>query len=275
MMRAVSGDWPELPYDAWRDTRDTLHLYLQIIGKVRHTLSPVEPDWGQAPLYLTARGVTTSPIPHPAGGVFDIDVDFVDHVVAVRSVRGTIERIRLQPRTVAGFYGELMAALARLDVPVQIATDPSDVEDGIPFPDDTVHASYDAAWANLFWRTLSCVQPVLREHRARFPLKVTPVQLWWGSLDLAYARYADPATSWAAGFWPGDPKTPEASFYAYSLPKPAGIEQQPGWSEARNEFLLPYETVRGTRDPGRALLDFLDRTFETSSVNVRVDADEE
>jgi hypothetical protein len=250
-------------------------MYLQIVGKVRHTLSPVEPDWGQAPLYLTARGLTTSPIAHPTGSSFDIDVDFVDHVIAVRSVRGTIERIRLQPRTVAGFYGELMAALARLDVPAQIATNPSDVENGIPFPDDTVHASYDPAWANRFWQTLVRVRSVLQEHRARFVGRVTPVQLWWGSLDLAYARYADPATQWAAGFWPGDPKTPEASFYAYFSPRPDGIEQAPGWSEARGEFLLPYEAVRVAGDPRRALLGFLDRTFETSSVNVQVDADED
>jgi Family of unknown function (DUF5996) len=261
----VTGDWPELPYATWRDTRDTLHLYLQVVGKVRHTLSPVEPDWGHAPLYRTARGLTTPPIPHPSGGVFDIDVDLVDHAVTVRTVRGGREQLRLEPRTVAAFYGELMAALARLDVPAEIATNPSDVEDGIPFPLDNEHASYDPEWAHRFWRVLVCVHTVLAEHRAHFAGRVTPVQLWWGSFDLSYARYADPASHWAAGFWPGDPKTPEASFYAYGVPKPDGIEQAPGWSEARGEFLLPYDTVRAAADPRRALLEFLDSTYSLVS----------
>jgi hypothetical protein len=160
-------DWPELPYEAWQPTRDTLHMYLQIVGKLRLALAPMEPQWGQVPLYVTARGLNTSPIPHPSG-VFDVDVDLVEHVVSVRMVRGDVSRIRLEPRSVADFYRELMEALTDAGVRVTITETPSEVPDPIPFPVDTVHASYEPEWANRFWRALVSVDAVLKAHRARF-----------------------------------------------------------------------------------------------------------
>jgi hypothetical protein len=257
--------WPELPYHAWQETRDTLHMYLQIIGKVRHTLSPQQADWGHAPLYLTARGLNTSPIPHP-NGVFDIDVDLVDHAVSVRTTAGRIDRIRLEPRTVADFYAELMHILGAAGLPVEISTTPSDVPNGIPFPEDGLHASYDPESANRWWHVLVSVDRVLKEHRARYDGRVSPVQLWWGSLDLAYSRYAGKVES-AAGFWPGDERHPEAAFYAYASPKPAGLEAASvrpaaaAWSSELGEFVLPYDAVRSAADPREALLEFLEGTY--------------
>jgi hypothetical protein len=280
---ASSGDWPELPYDAWRDTRDTLHMYLQVIGKVRLALAPMEPQWAQVPLYVTARGLNTSPVPH-AAGVFDVDVDLVDHVVSVRAVPGAVQRIGLEPRSVADFYRELMGALAEAGVPVSITETPCEVPEPIPFPEDTVHASYEPAWANRFWRALVSVDAVMKEHRARFRGKASPVQLFWGALDLSYMRFsgrpaqpppgADVVTRYAAdaehvcaGFWPGDGRHPEPAFFAYAIPPPDGIARaaiepaEAGWSEALGEFVLPYDAVRTARDPRRALLGFLETTY--------------
>jgi hypothetical protein len=277
------GDWPELPYEAWRPTRDTLHMYLQVIGKVRLALAPMEPQWTQVPLYVTARGLNTSPIPH-AAGVFDIDVDLVDHVVAVRTAHGGVELIRLQPRSVADFYRELMGALERAGVPVEITPEPQEVPEPIPFTEDTVHASYEPGWANRFWRALVAVDAVLKEHRARFLGKTSPVHLFWGSLDLSYirfsgrdaepppdadliTRYSADAEQICAGFWPGDVRHPEPGFFAYAFPHPKGVEKaeiapaEAGWSPELGEFLLPYEAVRTAPDPRRALLDFLETTY--------------
>ena len=261
--------WPELPYAAWRETRDTLHMCLQIVGKVRHTLSPKEPDWGHAPLYLTARGLNTSPIPHP-NGVFDIDVDLIDHVVSVRTTTDRVDRIALASRPVADFYAELMGALDAAGLPVEIDAKPSDVPDGIPFAEDVVHATYDPEWANRFWNVLVVVDRVLKEDRAGFAGKVSPVQLWWGSFDLAYSRFLG-AEQAAAGFWPGDEKLPHAAFYGYTSPKPNGIEDvsiEPAggfWSTELGEFVLPYDAVRASADPRAALLEFLESTHRAGA----------
>ncbi len=270
--------WPPLPYQDWQDTRDTLHMQLQVIGKVRLALSPPEPEWANVPLYLTARGLWTSTIPHPSGEVFDIDVDLVDHHVAVRTGSGRVERIALSP-PVASFYGELMAALERVEVPVEISTLPSEVPDPIPFPDDLAHATYDPAAVTRFWRTLLAVEAVLREHRGRFSGKAPPVQLWWGTLDVTTTRFSgrpvEPAPDadvitriggdeehFSGGFWPGDARTPYAAFFAYMYPRPDGIELSSRWSEDRGEFLLPYDDVRRSDDPRGTLLEFLDYAFE-------------
>lgn len=287
-MTVAPGDWPELPYEAWRPTRDTLHMYLQVIGKVRLALAPMEPQWAHVPLYVTARGLNTSPLPH-AAGVFDIDVDLVDHTVAVRAVDGGVERITLEPRSVADFYRELMGALERAGVPVEITLAPQEVPEPIPFDEDTVHASYEPEWANRFWRALVSADAVLKEHRARFHGKASPVHLFWGALDLSYARFsgrqvepppdADLITRYSAdaeqicaGFWPGDGRHPEPSFFAYASPHPEGVEKAEiapaaaGWSPQLGEFLLPYEAVRTAPDPRRALLDFLETTYRAPAV---------
>jgi hypothetical protein len=266
-------DWPELPYEAWHETKDTLHMVIQIVGKVRAALAPVEEDWGHAPLYVTARGVNTSPIPHP-NGVFDIDVDFIDHVLSVRKTDGRLDRIRLEPRTVADFYAELMGVLDAAGLSVEIKAIPSDVPDGIPFAEDAVHKSYDPEWANRFWQTLVCVDRVLKEHRSRFRGKTSPVQLWWGSFDLAYCRYSGrlvEAQHAAAGFWPGDKRYSHAAFYAYTSPKPDGIDAanvEPDtafWSTDMGEFLLPYDSVRTAPDPRASLLAFLGSTYRAGA----------
>jgi hypothetical protein len=277
----VSEPWPELPYEAWRDTKQTLHMYLQILGKLRLVLSPREPQWAHVTLYATARGLNTSPLPHP-NGVFDVDVDFVDHVVSVRTVDGRTERVRLEPRSVADFYAELMEALERAGVPVEISTMPQEVPDPIPFPDDRVHASYDPEWANRFWRVLVSVDAVLKEHRGRFRGKASPVHFFWGTFDHTYARFSgrllEPppeagviereggdAEQAAAGFWPGDDKTTMPAFFAYTYPKPDGIEKAALWSTDLGEFLLPYDDVRTATDPRRALLDFLESTYRAGA----------
>ncbi len=270
--------WLPLPYEEWRDSRDTLHMQLQVIGKVRLALSPREPEWANVPLYLTGRGLWTSTLPHPSGEVFDIDADLVEHRVAVRTGSGRVEVVPLHA-PVASFYAELMAALDRCDVPVEISTLPSEVPDPIRFPDDTVHATYDGGAVTRFWRVLLSVEAVLREHRARFPGKAPPVQLWWGTLDLTTTRFtgrsvapppgADLITriggdeeQYCGGFWPGDAQTPYPAFFAYMYPKPDGVEQGRWWNGELGEFILPYDDVRESRDPRQTLLEFLDYTFE-------------
>ena len=260
--------WPELPFEAWRDTKETLRLYLQIAGKVRATLSPVEPNWGHAPFYLTARGATTSPIPL-GDRAFEIDFDFVDHFVLVRLTDGRVFSLALEPRTVADFHGDLLGLLASHDIEVGISAGPSDVADGIPFAEDNLHSSYDAEWANRWWHVLVAVRAVFAEHRAAYDGRVTPVQLWWGSMDLAYSRFD--AAEHAAGFWPGDAKHPNAAFYAYTSPRPDGLESasiEPGpasWSSELGEFLLPYEAVRAAPDPRAVLLEFLESAYRAGS----------
>jgi len=259
-------DWPELPYEAWSATKETLHMQVQMLGKLRLTLAPPEPEWAHIPLYVTARGLNSSPIPHP-NGVFDLDVDFVDHVVSIRTVAGAVERIRLEPRTVADFYAELMRALERAGVPAQINVVPSDVPNGIPFPEDAVHESYDAEWAHRFWRVLVAVDSVLKEHRARFVGKTFPVSFWWGSFDLSYSRFSGRGSEHASvGFWPGDERHRQAAFYAYTVPRPEGIEEAvPGWHTGLGEFVLPYDEVRSAADPRAALLDFAETTYRAGA----------
>lgn len=283
-----AGDaWPELPYAAWADTRHTLHRYLQIVGKLRLALCPAEPQWGHVPLYVTARGLTTLPIPHPHGA-FDVDVDLVEHVVSVRTVGGRVERVRLGPRSVAAFYGELMQALERAGVACAISTAAVEVPDPIPFPEDEVHASYEPEWASRFHRVLVAVDAVLKEHRGRFRGKTSPVHFFWGSFDLSYARFSgrllEPpagagtimrathdAEQACAGFWPGDESYPEAAFFAYVWPKPEGVEaarvepEAAGWHARLGEFLLPYAALLQSGDPRRALLEFLESTYRAGA----------
>lgn len=270
--------WPPLPYEEWKDTRDTLHMQLQVIGKVRLALSPFEPQWANVPLYLTGRGLSTSTIPHPSGEVFDITVDLVDHHVAVRTGSGRVERIPISA-PVAAFYTDVMAALARAGVPVEISTLPSEVPDPIPFPEDTVHAAYDPVAVTRFWHALLGIEAVLRERRARFRGKTPPVQLWWGSLDLAMSLYSGRAVAtppdadvitrlggdeayFCSGFWPGNARTPYPAFFAYMYPKPDGIERAKWWNDDLGELIRPYDEVRESGDPRRALLEFVDYAFD-------------
>jgi Family of unknown function (DUF5996) len=276
-------EWPPLPYNEWRDTRDTLHMYTQVVGKIRLALSPFEPQWANVPLYVTARGLTTSPVPKGLR-TFDMEFDLVGHQLVVRTSDGGVEQIPLRPRAVADFYGDVMSVLARLGVDVTISRGPSEVPDPIPFAEDRVHHSYDPGQANRFFRVLSQVDVVFKAHRARFKGKSPPVHFFWGSFDLAVTRfsgrtvtpppgagtierYGGDAEQICALFWPGNEAFRNAAFVAYPWPAVEGIETaaiQPdaaGWNTDLGEFLLTYDDVLAAPSPERAIRDFLESTY--------------
>jgi hypothetical protein len=280
-------EWPELPYGAWRDTRDTLHLYTQVAGKVRLALTAREPQWANVALYVTARGLTTSPVPSNRGA-FAIDFDLVDHGVVVATAEGRSERLALTSRPVAEFHRDLLGAIARLGIEVEITPVPSEIPNAIPFAEDGVHGTYDPEWANRFFRVLSRVDLVMKEHHGRFTGRTSPVHFFWGSFDLAVTRFsgrpAEPppgadvimrysadAEQVCAGFWPGDARLEEPAFFGYAYPKPDGVEAAPvrpdaaRWYPHLGEFAMPYEAVRTAADPRLAVLDFLESTYEAGA----------
>ena len=278
--------WPALPYEDWRETRDTLHMYTQVIGKLRLALCPFEPQWANVPLYLTARGLNTTLM--PAGPrSFDAEFDFVDHVLVMRSSDGVVTR-RPLGGPVADFYASVMSDLETLDVDVTFSVLPSEVTDPIRFPEDRSHRTYDPEFARRFWRVLSSIDAVLKEHRARFSGRTTPVQFFWGTFDLALARFSGRPASMgakagiierlsgnaeliAAGWWPGDERHPSPAFYAYAHPKPEGVERaailgpKAGWDANAGEFLMPYSAVQAAVDPRAAIVDFLDSTYRVGA----------
>lgn len=287
-------EWPALPYEEWRETRDTLHMYTQVIGKLRLALSPFEPQWANVPLYLTARGLTTSPIPVGLR-TLDAEFDLIDHWLVLRTSDGQVER-RPLGGPVADFYHEVMSALARLRVEVAISVVPSEVANPIPFPDDRTHHVYDATHATRFFEVLSMVDVVFKQHRAGFRGRTTLVQFFWGTFDLALARFSGrPATpppgagvisrfsadadEICAGWWPGDERNPNPSFYAYAAPKPEGLARatiEPrgaAWSDAAGEFLFPYEAARSAPDPRQAVVDFLRTTYAAAAALMDWDID--
>jgi hypothetical protein len=274
--------WPALPYEDWRETRDTLHMYSQVIGKLRLALSPFEPQWGHVPLYVTTRGLTTSPMPVGLGTI-DAEFDLIGHELVLRSNKGDTER-RALGGDVADFYHDVMRMLRRMHVDVAVSVLPSEVAHPIPFPDDHTHSTYDAEAATRFFRVLSIVDVVMKEHRARFRGRTTPANFFWGTFDLALTRYSgrsvDPrpgagllervggdAEAICAGWWPGDERVRYPAFFAYAYPAPDGVQGlavQPGsagWNTTAGEFLLPYETARLETDPRQAVLDFLESTY--------------
>jgi len=289
-MTAASGRrWPELPYAVWNDTRDTLHLWTQIVGKVRLALTPwLNHSWHVA-LYVTARGLTTSPIPY-GDTAFQIDFDFIDHVLWVRTSGGPLRQVILSPMSVADFYAALIAALGELGINVRISTMPCEIINAIPFDIDRAHASYDRVYANRFWRVLAATHQVMAHFRTGFLGKVSPVHFFWGSFDLAVTRFSGrraprhpggvPHLSDAvareayshevssAGFWPGSPGPVEyAAFYSYAYPAPEGfaaacvVPDAAFFSKELGEFILPYDVVRSARDPDATLMEFLQSTY--------------
>jgi hypothetical protein len=256
-------------------------MYTQVIGKLRLALSPFEPEWANVPLYVTSRGLTTSPLPVGLR-TFDAELDLLKHALVLRSSDGLVER-RPLGGSVAEFYGDVMGALRRMDVDVAISTLPSEVPDPIPFPDDSTHATYDAEHAARFFRVLSMVTVVLKEHRARFRGRSTPVHFFWGTFDLALTRYGRPITPPAdagvirraggdaeqicAGWWPGDEHHPFAALYAYAYPPPEGIADlvvepsSAGWNATVGEYLLEYDAARAQPDPRDAILRFVGTTY--------------
>ena len=286
---AAQSRWPHLPpLSEWEDTFTTLHMWSQIVGKVRLALSPpINHSWGSA-LYVTTRGLTTSPIPHQTGA-FAIDFDFVSHTLRVTHSDGRALSFPLEPMSVADFYRKAMQALGALGLRVKIYASPVEVVEAIPFEEDETHSSYDAAAVRRYWRALVLANEVFTDFRARFIGKVSPVHFFWGAFDLAVTRFsgrtapkhpggAPHCPDWvmveayshevsSAGFWPGA-GLGEAAFYSYAYPSPAGFSQWPVQPEEAyfhdtlGEFILPYETVRAAADPAQALLAFLQTTYE-------------
>ena len=276
-------DWLELPYEAWKDTLATLHMKLQIVGKLRLVLSPPEPEWANVALYLTSRGLTTGPM-SSVGLIFAVDVDLVAHEVSIETAMGKTAQVGLAAGPVAAFYNEFMTALKGLGIHVKFRPVPDEVSDPIPFAEDTVHSAYDPEWANRFFQVLAQADLVLKEHRARFRGRTSPVHFFWGSFDLATTRYsgrpAEPppgagviarrsedAEQICAGFWPGSATFPEAAFYSYTYPKPDGIEEQrigppqAIWDPKLGEFALLYKDVRMAASPRDAILYFCESTY--------------
>jgi uncharacterized protein DUF5996 len=238
---------------------------------------------GQRSALSPARGLTTTPMAHP-GSIFQVDVDLIDHQVLIQTVRGETRRVALTARPVAEFYTDFMSNLGALGIEARFKRSPDEVRDPIPFAEDNVHSAYEPEWANRFWRVLSQVDLVLKDHRSRYRTRTTPVQFFWGSFDLANTRFSgravDPppgagpidrlggdAEQACAGFWPGHEHYPHAAFFAYTYPKPEGVEEQEiepaaaAWSPALREFALPYEAARNSELPRNAILRFFESTY--------------
>jgi hypothetical protein len=283
--------WPALPYEEWKDTYATLHMWTQIVGKIRMTQSPLVNHWWNVPLYVNARGLTTSGIPY-GDRTFEICFDFIDHVLRIHTCSGPSHTMGLEPRTVASFYNELMSALHELGIDVTIRTMPCEVPEPIPFEKDIVHASYDRDYAHRFWMILVQSDRILNQFRSRFIGKVSPVHFFWGSFDLAVTRFSgrtapphppvpnapDSITHEAyshevssCGLWPGGYGIESPVFYSYAYPEPPGFKEravrpsEAGYNNDFGEFLLPYNAVRTSSSPDEMLLAFLQSTYEAEA----------
>jgi uncharacterized protein DUF5996 len=291
-MKEASNPWPALPFAEWADTAATLHMWTQIVGKIRLTLSPWTNHSWHVTLYVTARGLTTSPIPHDSS-TFEIRFDFIDHHVRILKSDGAQQTIELKPQSVAKFYETVMKALKDLELSVTINKMPNEIENPIAFDQDQEHRSYDGEYANRFWRVLVQSDRVFKEFRSRFCGKCSPVHFFWGSFDLAVTRFSgraapphpggvphlpDAITREAysqevssLGFWPGNAVMPNPIFYSYAYPEPPGFAEskiQPDAAEYQprlREFILPYDAVRTADNPDKVLLDFAQSTYDAAS----------
>jgi hypothetical protein len=278
---------PALPFKSWKDTLSTLHLWTQVVGKVRLKLCPLVNHFWNVTFYLTARGMTTSAMPIRQGTI-EIRFDFIAHQLLIESSEGRAVAIPLKAESVADFYNQVMAALGELGAPVKIWTTPCEISDPIPFEKDLIHASYDPDAAHKFWRILVWADQVLKEFRAGFLGKASPVHFFWGSFDLAVTRFsgrraperpgADSITREAyshevssAGFWPGGGDLKGPAFYSYAAPEPAGFAASKVRPEAAfyhpqmKEFLLMYDDVRTAASPKAALMEFLVSTYDAAA----------
>ena len=286
----LESGWPRLRVEDWAATRDTLHLWTQIIGKVRLVHAPMLNHWWQVPLYVSPRGLTTSAIPQ-GHRIFDIEFDFCDHELRVRTSNGATGRIALEAMSVADFYGKTLNLLGTLGIEVAIHAAPNEVNPAIPFAQDRQHASYDPDAVRLFWHQLISAERVLQAFRSYFIGKVSPVHFFWGSFDLTCTRFSGRSApaytgkvancpTWvmvesysrevsSCGFWPGGGD--EGAFYSYAYPEPDGFADAPVGPDAAfyspefRQFLLPYEAVRTAPDPDRTLLQFLHSTYEAAA----------
>jgi hypothetical protein len=285
-----STAWPHLTPPPWDDTRDTLHLWTQIVGKVRLGLMPMINHWWQVPLYVSSRGLTTS-LMHTGDRGVEIEFDFVDHVLDLRTTNGERRRVALRPGSVASFYAATTAALDELGVKVRLFARPTEVVEAIPFDQDELHRSYDADAAHRFWLALVQAHRVMVQFRAGFIGKASPVHFFWGGADLATTRFSGRrapkhpggvpnSPDWvqemayshelsSCGYWPGG--SDEGSFYAYAYPQPYGFADwhvEPAaayYDDQLGEFLLPYAAVRTASDPDAALSSFFQTTYEAAA----------
>lgn len=284
--------WPALPFIGWQDTCATLHMWTQIVGKVRLALEPMVNHWWQVPLYVTSTGLTTSPIPFQSRS-FQIDFDFCRHALFITTSDPRRVEFALAPYSVAEFYEKFMSALRSLDIDVTIWTMPVEVPGAVPFEQDHDHKSYDADAAQRFWRVLVQSDRVMKTFRSRFIGKVSPVHFFWGSFDMAVTRFSGRTApphpggmpnlgDWVAreayshevsscGFWPGNGGFGKAAFYSYAYPAPAGFADAPLRPDAASfdpnlqEFVLDYDSVRASDDPDGMLLEFFQSTYEAAA----------
>jgi hypothetical protein len=279
--------WPALPWEEWKDTATTLHMWMQIVGKTRLSLTPRENHWWNVPLYVTPRGLSTWSIPYH-NDLFDIEFDFVDHQLHVRMTSGESESIALRPQSVAAFYDEYVWLLRSFGIDAKINPKPVEIADPIPFAEDHQHASYDKESVHRFWRILQRSDTLFKRFRAAFMGKSSPVHFFWGSFDLAVTRFsgrpapprpgADAITREAyshevisAGFWPGNGGFGAPAFYCYAAPQPAGLEKeqilpaQAYYDNELKEFILKYDDVRRANSPDGAVLEFLQSSYEAGA----------
>ena len=279
--------WPSLPLEEWKDTCATLHMWTQVVGKVRLAQTPLVNHWWNVPLYVSARGLTTTAMPY-GDRFFEMEFDFVDHKLVTTVSNGTTAKLDLRPTSVAAFYAETMDMLRQIGLEVHIWKMPVEIQDPIPFDQDEQHASYDPEYANRFWQVLRASEKVMQEFRSRFIGKCSPVHFFWGSFDLAVTRFsgrpapprpdADPITREAYshevishGWWPGQGPLGKAAFYSYTAPAPEGLSAAPlrpdkaFWSNDLSEFLMYYDDVRTAPNPDEALMDFLQSTYEAGA----------
>lgn len=284
--------WPELRLRQWEATRDTLQLWSQVVGKIRLALAPMQNHWWQVPLYVSARGLTTTAMPYP-GGTVELTFDFLDHVLKMETSWGKTAAVELKPRTVAGFYRAVKSALLAIDIEVPIWPHPVELANPIPFDQDEIHASYDGEAVKRFWHLLVRSNQVFHQFRSTFLGKCSPVHFWWGGFDLAHTRFsgrrapvhpggiphlADRVTRESyshecisVGWWPGGGAVDDAAFYAYAYPEPSGCSDaqiEPAgayYHQELREWILPYEIVRHATDPDATLLTFLESTYAAAA----------
>jgi Family of unknown function (DUF5996) len=297
-MKPMTTDlWPALPLAEWKDTYYTLHMWTQIIGKIKLALAPPVNHWWNISLYVTPRGLTTS-VMYLNDRLFQIEFDFIDHLLLIETTGASTKKISLRPRSVADFYQETMATLESLGMSVTIWTTPVEVPDPIPFEKDQKHVAYDPEYAQRFWRILAQASRVLTDFRSRFTGKVSPVHFFWGAFDLAVTRFSGrtaPSHPGApnlarfvaveayshevssCGFWPGGGPVDEPAFYAYAYPEPQGFNDYPiqpaegFYHTGMREFLLPYDVVRTAKSPDEILLSFLQTTYEAAATCAKWD----
>jgi Family of unknown function (DUF5996) len=279
--------WPALPLDDWKETCETLHMWTQVVGKVRLAQTPLVNHWWNVPLYVSARGLTTTAMPYGAT-FFEMEFDFIAHDLVIKCSDGAIRTVPLRPKSVAAFYQETMGALSDLGLEVHIWKTPVEIPNPIPFDQDTQHASYDPEYANRFWQVLRYSEKVMQDFRSRFIGKCSPVHFFWGSFDLAVTRFsgraapprpdADPITREAYshevishGWWPGQGPLGKPAFYSYTAPAPDGLAKaklrpaEAFYSTDLSEYLLLYDDVRTATNPDEALMEFLQSTYEAGA----------